>query len=125
MIKETKTWKQAAKLWANGEIVGSAELGGIGPGYEQAIQVLLFEIMCRWEGKVPPPNGDRFPDSYNDHVDKVVKELKDWGFSGAQVGSAKSTAYQFMYYGYSEMMNKLSEDRHILVSNTMTPQGRV
>lgn len=118
MKQFTETWQEVVEKWKKGEIVSSAELGGIGPGYEQAIQVLLFEIMARWENKpVPAPKGEVYPAEYDQHVDRVVGELnKIHGFSGAQVGVAKATAYQFMHYGYAEMMNKLPIERHILVS---------
>jgi hypothetical protein len=111
------TWQEAAKRWQEGQTVFSAELGGISPGYEQCIQILLFEILARWKGEVPPPNGEAYPGIYNDHVKAVAKELDPkLGFSGAQVGVAKATAYQFMHYGYRYMMEKLPTDRLIQVS---------
>ncbi len=39
MIHETA--KDALAAWDRGEIVHSVEMGGIGPGYEQAIQILV------------------------------------------------------------------------------------
>lgn len=118
MEKITKTWQEAVKDWNENHPVWSAELGGIGPAYEQAIQVLLFEIMTKWGDKpLPPPEGDNYPIEYTKHVDEIVHELDErCGFSGAQVGIAKGTAWQFMKYGYAHMMNKLEPDRHILVS---------
>lgn len=117
------TWQECVKQWDKGEAVWSAELGGIGPGYEQTIQILLWEIMSRWGDRPLPkplmtPEGARFPDAWEKHVDQVVRALdKDClGFSGAQVGAAKGTAWQFMTHGYAEMMGKLEQDRHILVS---------
>lgn len=115
------TWKEAAKNWTEGTTVWSAELGGIGPGYEQAIQVLLWEIIARWKGadlKVDK-NVKTYPKDYDDHVENVISDLdKEHGFSGAQVGAAKATAFQFMAYGYENMMSKLPDDRWILVSKS-------
>lgn len=114
------TWKVEAEKWARGENVWSAELGGIGPGYEQAIQVLLWEILARWPHKTLARNPEekQYPAEYNEHVEKVVHDLDQQcgGFSGAQVGAAKGTAFQFLVYGYDHMMGKLEEERKILVS---------
>lgn len=113
------TWQEAARQWKSGGTVWSAELGGIGPGYEQAIQVLLWEILARWgDSDVPGGSDGKYAEAYNVHVDKVVHELDEpcGGFSGAQVGAAKSTAYQFIRFGYKHVMDKLEKDRCIQVS---------
>lgn len=113
-----KDWQREAAKWSKGEIVWSAELGGMGPGYEQAIQCLLWEILVRWKGDAPEvvKGAKEYPPAYSVFVDTVVSGLKDFGFSGAQVGAAKATAFQFMVYGYDHMMAKLPEDRKIMVS---------
>ena len=110
----------AIKAWKTGGIVWSAELGGIGPGYEQCIQLLLWEFLSRWtHGPIKPIEGlTTFPAQFSEEFDKVAHELDkehDLGFSGAQVGAAKSTAYQFLTYGYEHMMAKLPDDRWIQV----------
>lgn len=120
IYNESTKWQEAADAWAKGETVWSAELGGLGPGYEQAIQILLFEILVRWprETSVPEPEGDSYPRDYTKHVDTVAKALDETcgGFSGAQVGAAKATAYQFMRFGYGHMLTKLkSEDPERLI----------
>lgn len=124
-MKEKMSWQDAVQNWKGGEIVWSAALGGLGPSYEQCIQILLFEIMARWDRSrpVPEPMKDRFPPEFEDHADKVVSDLnRVYGFSGAQVDVAKATAYQFMHYGYAEMMAKLETDRKIQVSRNF-PEG--
>lgn len=114
------SWKIEAEKWARGELIWSAELGGIGPGYEQAIQILLWEILARWphETLARNPEAKEYPKEYSEHVEKVVHELDQscGGFSGAQVSSAQAAAFQFLVYGYNEMMGKLEKDRKILVS---------
>lgn len=119
-----ETWREAAKAWEKGDIVATASLGGISPGYEQAIQILLFELMLQWDGeflKKDATEAERkefYSGPWDKHVNEVVSKLDDevGGFSGAQVGAAKSTAFQFMYYGYTEMLDKLDDDRHMQVS---------
>ena len=117
---EIDTWQEAAKQWSEGGIVWSAELGGggLGPGYEQAIQILLFEILARWpQDQVLAPAHSEYPVAYTKHVEAVIGEINAscGGFSDAQVGAAKATAYQFMRYGYRYMMEKLEKDRWIQV----------
>lgn len=112
--------QEVVKKWKAGELVWSADLGGIGPGYEQAIQVLLFEI-CAEQGDKPLIIGEmkKYPSEYEALVDRKVGELRAWGFSGAQVDQARSTAFQFLTIGYSEIMNKLPDDRRIMVDDSL------
>lgn len=115
-----KSNQEIIKAWSDGEVVWSAELGGIGPQYEYCIQYLLFEIFSAWDPLKPMPHteDESYPEEYSKLADKVAQDLdKSFHFSGAQVGQAKATAFQFIKYGYSHMMNKLSEDRLIQVSN--------
>lgn len=110
---------QAVAAWKAGDIVWSAELGGLGPGYEQAIQVLLWEFMAAWGNRnLPEPEGENYPPEFVKAFDEVVHELSPTcgGFSGAQAGAAKGTAWNFLKYGYRHMMEKLPKDRHIMVS---------
>ncbi len=91
------TAAEALRQWDAGESVWSIEMGGLGPGYEQAIQVLAFEIIRDELGKELPEPGhaDRWGDV-------TVHRVNDWpgcGFSGAQVGAAKFIAYRFLRDG--------------------------
>lgn len=113
--------EEAIAKWNRGEIVWSAELGGLGPGYEQAIQVLLWDIISSWKGKTVIQDKTYSPE-FSQHADQVTHKLdKIYGFSGAQVGAAWRTAAQFLHFGYPEMMTSLPEDRWIQVSR-VTPR---
>lgn len=121
IMKFEETWQQVAKNWDAGKTVWSAELGGIGPGYEQAIQELVFGILSKWpKDKIlsATASGESYPKEYDTFVDKVAHDLdkKVGGFSGAQVGTAKATAFQFIAFGYAFMMNKCEKGRLIQVS---------
>lgn len=124
MKKVTESLQDITKKWRAGDVIWSAELGGMGPGYEQAIQVLLWELCSRWEGEMPPSTAKEYPKEFSDFTDIVARDLRDWGFSGAQVGQAKATAYQFLTIGYADMMNKLPEDRRIMVSDDICPREK-
>jgi len=116
MEQEIKTWETEAKNWSEGKTIFSAELGGLGPGYEQVIQILLWEILVRWNDPVSKlTKGKKYSEYYSDFVNRVIKDV-DYGYSVSQINAAKSTAYKFMVYGYKEMMDTISDDRHIQVS---------
>jgi hypothetical protein len=117
-MKLQDTLPEAIKNWKTGIPIWSADLGGLGPGYEQCIQILLWEIVSRWTGGpfTNVPEKGPYPKPYTDHVDSITNELDPkLGFSGAQVGVAKQTAFQFLVYGYEYMMAKLPDDRWIQV----------
>ena len=45
-----------------------------------------------------------------------MKKIKGLRLSGAQAGAIKSTAYQFIAYGYQYMIDKAPKDRIIFIS---------
>lgn len=117
------TWQQAAAQFKDNELVTTIEMGGLGPGYEQALQLLLFAIMAEWpaDKPVPPPDGEHAPSEFIQHRDAVVNKHDEslGGLSGAQVAAATSIAYRFMHYGYSETIEKIeaeNEDRLIMLT---------
>lgn len=129
-----ETTEQALAAWNNGDIVWSIEMGGMGPGYEQAIHIAAFEAI-RYMLKTPPDWEEI--DSDTEHEDmphemrawakyrKIMDEelfaddgpLKDAGMSGAQMGAAMNIASMFVKQGYKAAMDKCPEDRKIMVSN--------
>lgn len=117
-FQTTETLETVLDKWKAGDSVWSASLGGIGPAYEQCIQLLLFEICARWDKSRPmmSPDGLEYSKEFDKHADDVCRSL-ELGMSGAQFGSAKVTAFQFMHIGYAEMMNKLPSERWIQVSS--------
>ncbi len=109
------TLKEALQKWNNKESVWSVEMGGLGPGYEQCIQVMIFE-MCkeRIDYGVTKDNFDKVVEPVITRLDKQFG-----GFSGAQVGAAKSVAFKFLTRGYNESLNdEQIKDRKIQVENT-------
>lgn len=115
-FKETN--EEVIAKWNRNEIVWSAELGGMGPGYEQAIQILLFELLANWKITDNLEEGEKYSEIFNAYVDSTAHRLSKLGFSGAQVEVARATAFQFLKFGYAEIMNKLPDERRIMVNKS-------
>lgn len=114
--------KDALERWDKGDTVWSIEMGGLGPGYEQAIQVGIFETIRR-TFDVPLPNDDKellnkiFDDALREAMGQPDLKILD-GLSGAQAGAIKNIAHQFVTKGWS-VMDEVDDDRHIQVSKTI------
>ena len=123
----TGTVSDILREWDAGNSVWSVEMGGLGPGYEQAIQVTIIEFVRA---------GIDFKFSDTSGEDRVEVDEKDWkrfdtvctatlkniddklgGLSGAQYGAAKSVAWKFLKFGYADTMNTAPDDRLIQISN--------
>lgn len=132
-----RTCAEMVEAWDNGDAVWSVEMGGLGPGYEQAIQVLMIETIRQAlaDGMVLPNPSPTDPDERNRvseafrvMADAVAHRVDKWpgcGFSGAQVGAAQSAAFMFLMRGpvealklYEAQKEKDGEDRLIQVSRT-------
>ena len=62
----------------------------------------------------PEPKGNTFGDWGDSTVTRIDKAMG--GFSGAQVGAAKSLAYRAIHDGWAKMLESAPHDRHIQVS---------
>ncbi len=113
--------REQLRRWDAGDTIWSIEMGGLGPGYEQAIQVLAIEIV-RDEIDKPLPNPA--PREWgNETIGRIDYRKPDGtftcgGFSGAQVAAAKQIAYKWLEVGPVKLHKMVAEDRHIQVSNT-------
>jgi hypothetical protein len=96
--------KKMLEAWDANESVWSIELGGIGPGYEQCIQLLAFEMVREYHDKTLP-QPEKVPRTW---ADDVVSRLDKacGGFSGAQVGQAKWLAYRILAEGYEVFIER-------------------
>jgi len=90
------TAQEALTKWDAGEVLWTIEMGGIGPSYEQAIHLAVFEIIRA--------GGD---------ADKAA--LQGLGLSGAQAGAAKSIASRAIEKGWDGMLATVPADRKIMV----------
>jgi hypothetical protein len=108
--------------WDEGKTVFSVEMGGLGPGYEMAIQGLAFELIrairdasfSEWENDEARAKLDA------EALEPVVSrcDSEPWGgFSGAQVGAAKNLASCVCRRGYrAALRDEVVNDRLIQVS---------
>ena len=80
-----------------GDVVHTLEMGGIGSGYEQAIQVLMVELL---RPGIAPTEANW--DTWGDDI--VHRMDEDNGFSGAQVGAAKWLANQVFKFGMNSVL---------------------
>lgn len=114
-----ETVEEALKVWDSGESLFAVEMGGLGPGYEMAIQGLAFEMMREGNGFNDWEDKEK-RDDLQKRFDGVVHRLADepWaGFSGAQVGAAQNIACCVLRNGYRIALRKPEvKDRLIQVS---------
>ena len=115
-----RTLKDALQAWDNDVVVTSIEMGGIGPGYEQVIQIGIFEL-CKHLIDRPIPDVNVDKDLTNTFFDEellvvIHKTPALEGMSGAQAGAIKNVAYKFLSRGYIETLETVPEDRSILVT---------
>ena len=123
-VTPTPNGADIVAAWDRGDSVWSVEMGGLGPGYEQAIQCAMVEIVRDNIGKpLPDPENpadekalDEFGyDTIRKHDEKLL------GLSGAQAGAARSLAYRILSKGYEPTLASARAaipDRMIQVSNS-------
>lgn len=116
-IEECKA--QLAK-WDAGDLVWTVEMGGMGPGYEQAIQITAFEILRHLVSAAPDhSNWDDEAEwaKARDVIDKAVGPVVNGiGLSGAQWGAAMGLATRFYMKGPKAARKEVDDDRSIMVS---------
>ena len=103
--------RDALARWDAGLNVLTVEMGGLGPGYEQCIQIAVFEIIRDMlDQKLP----DVLVDSWGGQsLTRVDREL---GLSGAQAGAAQYLAYVYLRDGWKAVVDEMDADRRIQVN---------
>jgi hypothetical protein len=113
--------REQLRRWDAGKAIWSIEMGGMGPGYEQAIQILAIEIVRDWIDKPlrEPANSFDFADATVKRIDQKQPDgtFACGGFSGAQVVAAANLAYQWLKRGPAAChKDQAVKDRLIQVS---------
>jgi len=121
---------EALAAWDAGHEVETIEMGGMGDGYEMAIQRVAFELMraLRDDPVLSAINakvGDHeaFPPEFSRMLDERIMALDAkqddgsytiGGLSGAQAGAAKNMAVNLTRHGWDNARNQVP-DRMIFV----------
>jgi hypothetical protein len=118
-----KTCAEALRRWDAGDPVFTVEMGGFGPGYEQAIHICVFEIVRDQLAEGPLPEFGKDDDAalqnwWSTWGDAAISRSNAavGGYSGAQVGAAKSLAYRYLRDGWAVTVNSVDDDRKTQVS---------
>lgn len=120
MIFETP--EELLSAWHDGQMIKTVEMGGLGEGYEHAIQKLGFSILQYLIDQkivVPEDEDDAAYKIINDDLSVFMDEYdqSDYGLSGAQAGAARHMAWMFYRFGHKDALEKAGEDRVIEISN--------
>lgn len=118
-----ETFAEMLAKWDGGKNIWSIEMGGLGPGYEQAIQVAAIEIAR--EGMDVPLEGpkDGHAAIWKEVCDRALAKHNETigGLSGAQFGAASWLSWKWVHGGgpaqlMDEMKSRGENDRAIQVS---------
>ena len=115
--------------WDAGRIVWSIEMGGLGPGYEQSIQITAAEILrhllaTNYDVKRWRDDDESWPADRKAIEDAVMPVVNSMGLSGAQWGAAMQVATKLYMNGPRAIMaDEAIKDRHIQVSKTFPALG--
>ena len=119
----TDTAKEWLEMWDAGHPVWSVEMGGIGPGYEQAIQVTAAEVLRHLVANQIDHSKWSDTDVWKADREGIEKALfakpliEALGLSGAQWGAAVNLAAIFYRRGPADALaDEAVKDRKILVS---------
>lgn len=92
--------------WDAGQTIWSLNLGGLGPGYDQAIQVAVIEILRDHLGDPLPTEQDERQAWAGKTLARIDATL---GLSGAQWGAAKWLAFQILRTGWQDVQRRCEE----------------
>lgn len=116
-----ETAAEALEQWDSGRTVWTVEMGGLGPGYEQAIHVTVMEIIRALKDRPFPEQDDK--ESFDEVLDLADIAIRDSnepmtdGLTGAQAGAAKNLAFVTLRHGWAATMEREEvKDRLIQVS---------
>lgn len=106
----------ALERWDRGESIFTIEMGGMGPGYEQALQIAMVELLRDLNGKELPKDKDELRKLLDDTLLPICK-IFNLGLTGAQAGAVQNLAYQFLRRKWKEVVESVENDRRIQISN--------
>ena len=118
-----ETVEEALKRWDSGGTLWTVERGGIGPGYEQAIQVGAIELCRVLVGKELPEDDEPLNQMFDQGLHEVCKEF-DLGLSGAQAEAIQQLACRYLRDGWKNTVDSVPFDSRIMISNVWPGQRK-
>jgi len=116
---------EALAAWDAGDEVETVEMGGLGAGYEMAIQCVAFELMRALRDdpalaaiNARVANNESFPPEFGRMLDEIIWKLDEkqpdgtcklGGLSGKQASAAKSMAVNFTRHGWQNARDTVPE----------------
>lgn len=96
-----KTAEELVAAWDRGDTIWSLSMGGLGPGYEQAIQVMAVEFARAGIGSVRPSDNKAADAAWEAICSPVLSRIDGeiGGASGSMYGVAKWLAFQWVHGG--------------------------
>jgi hypothetical protein len=95
--------------WDAGQSVFTINLGGLGPGYDQVIQIAMFEVLRWLLDHKPDLNDGEWKHDIAPLLEPEVfknERIKKLGLSGAQWGAACQLASRIYYHGPIKVLDK-------------------
>lgn len=117
--KEIETVEEWLYAFDSGYPVNSVTMGGIGPGYEQSIQLAVVEFVRGSKPFIGAPDDDKTWQEFGLGCELILKDINAGllGLTGAQFSAAKYLAFSFIVRGGpSKVIEKFPRDRKILFS---------
>lgn len=110
--------EEALSRWDEGIPLTSISMGGLGPGYEQCIQVGFIELLRELKDATFPEVGQELNDLYDKALDRVLERTKLGGITGAQAGAMKNLSSNFLRdESWEEVLDSCKDrDRRIQIS---------
>lgn len=123
-----QTIDEVLSKWDDGKSVVSIEMGGIGPSYEQAIQIIAMElircIISRPEIRKLMERQEVLTDDHRDVLNRFMeeethridreKELE--GITGAMTAAGQNIAFMFTHRGPAVAILEAPPERRIQIS---------
>ena len=94
-----QTVKELIEAWDKGETIWTIEMGGLGPGYEQAIQIAAVEMARAGQHVVMTGDKEKDGAAWREVCDAALAKIdKDLGgLTGAMYYAASHLAFQWCH----------------------------
>lgn len=116
--------KDILAKWENGEVVNTVQMGGLGEGYEQCIQIMAFVLLRRMvDESLDVTELDEVDGAWMKWRDQALEgTVRNLQPSGAQISAALYLAAAFYRRGVLAVIAEADGTRHIQVQND-APRG--